>query len=154
MANGLFFKQVSEIPCVKITTYTSKENTLTVQLKNGKERKIRCNDSLYYYVTNTNNHSKSKVNNYCVNSLNTLANNKLFFTKRQLKTLKLLDIYNNLLDGHHLTLSTHLSKKMINNSKVNMDDIQRGLNIYESPEPLLRVKITVPSQTQYIKSQV
>ena len=37
---------------------------------------------------------------------------------------------------------------MINNSKVGMDEIQRGLKIYGSPEPLLSGKMTTPSQTQ------
>ena len=49
------------------------------------EMKFKCNESLYYYDTNSNNHSKSKVNNYGVNLLNTVANNKSFFTKRQIK---------------------------------------------------------------------
>ena len=35
-----------------------------------------------------------------------------------------------------------------------MDDIQRGLKIYGPPEPLLSGKMTAPSQTQFIKSQV
>ena len=47
--------------------------------------KFKCNEGIYYYDTNSNNYSKSKVNNYGVNQLNTVANNKLFFTKRQIK---------------------------------------------------------------------
>ena len=45
---------------------------------------------------------------------------------------------------------TYLSKNMINNSKVGIDDIERGLNIYIPPEPLLSGKITASSQTQFI----
>ena len=84
LANILSFKQVSEIPGVKITTDISKEDALTIHLKDGKEMKCKCNESIYCYNTNSNNHSKSKVNNYGVNLLNTVANNKLFFTKRQI----------------------------------------------------------------------
>ena len=73
MANVLSFKQVFEIPVVKVTTYTSKENTLTVHLKNWMEIKFKCNDGLYYYDTNINYNSKLKVNNYGVNILNTVA---------------------------------------------------------------------------------
>ena len=58
---------------------------MTVDLKDVKERKFKCNEGLYYYDTNSNNHSTSKVNNYGVNLLNTVANNKLFSTKRQIK---------------------------------------------------------------------
>ena len=86
LANVISFKQVSDMPGVKITTYTSKENAFIVPLKNGKEMKFQnCNDGLYYYDTNSSNHSKSKVNNYGVSLLNTVANNKLIFTKRQSK---------------------------------------------------------------------
>ena len=82
LANVLSFKQVSEIPGVKITIDTSKEDAFTIHLKDGKEIEFKCNESLYYHDIISNNHSKSKVNNYGVNLLNTVANNKLFFTKR------------------------------------------------------------------------
>ena len=85
MANVLSFKQVSEIPAAKVTTHTSKEEAFTICLKNGIEMKFKCNEGLYYYDTDSNNHSKSKVNNYGVNLLITVANNKLFFTKTQIK---------------------------------------------------------------------
>ena len=88
LANVLSFKQVSEIPGVKITTDTSKEDAFTDHLKDGKEMKFKCNEGLYYYDTNSNNHSKSKVNNYSVNLSNTVANDKLFFTKRQIKNVE------------------------------------------------------------------
>ena len=85
LANVLSFKQVTEIPDVKITTDTSKEEAFTICLKNRIEMKFKCNEGLYYYDTNSNNHSKSKVNNYGVNLLITVANNKLFFTKTKIK---------------------------------------------------------------------
>ena len=43
---------------------------------------------------------------------------------------------------------------MINNSKVGMNDIERGLKIYGPPEPLLSGKMTAASQTQFINCQV
>ena len=46
LAKVLSFKQVSEIPSVNITTDTSKEDTLTVHLKNGNEIKFKCNEGL------------------------------------------------------------------------------------------------------------
>ena len=55
LANVLSFKQVSELPGVKITTDTSKEDALTVHLKDGKEMKFKCNEGFYYYDTNSNN---------------------------------------------------------------------------------------------------
>ena len=85
LANVLSFKQVSELPGVKITADTSKEDALTVHFKDGKETKFKCNAGIYYYDTNSNNHSKSKVNNYGVSLLNTVANNTSFFTKRKIK---------------------------------------------------------------------
>ena len=63
LVNVLSFKQVSEIPGAKITTDTSKEDAFTVHLKDGKEMKFKCSEGLYYYDTNSNNQSKSKVNN-------------------------------------------------------------------------------------------
>ena len=88
MANILSFNQLSEIPGIKVTTDTSKEDLFTVHLKDGMEVKFKCNKGLYYYDTNSNNHSKSKVNNYRVNLLNTVVNNKLFFTKGQIKNVE------------------------------------------------------------------
>ena len=43
---------------------------------------------------------------------------------------------------------------MINNSKVGMNHIERGIKIYGSPEPLLSGKKTDSSQTQFINYQV
>ena len=54
LANVLSFKQVSELPGVNITTDTSKEDTLTVHLKDGNEMKFKCNEGTYYYDTNIN----------------------------------------------------------------------------------------------------
>ena len=58
LANVLSFKQVSEISGVKITTDTSKEDVFTIHRSNGMEMKFKCNEGLYYYDTNSNNHSK------------------------------------------------------------------------------------------------
>ena len=49
---------------------------------------FKCNEGLYSYDTNCNSYSKSKVNNYRVNLLNTVVNNKLFFTKGQIKNVE------------------------------------------------------------------
>ena len=43
---------------------------------------------------------------------------------------------------------------MINNSKVGMDDIERGIKIDGPPEPLLSGKKTASSQTHFINCQV
>ena len=43
---------------------------------------------------------------------------------------------------------------MINNSKVGMVDIERGIKIYGPPEPLLSGKMTASSQTQFINCDI
>ena len=43
---------------------------------------------------------------------------------------------------------------MINNSKVRMDDIERGIKIFGPPEPQFSGKMTASSQTQFINCQV
>ena len=90
-----------------------------------------------------------------MNLFNTVANNKLFFTKRQIKNTE---------TARHLrqcirwsssnAFKTHVSNNIINNSKIGMDDIQRDLKIFGLPEPRLSGKMTALSQLQFIKSQV
>ena len=148
LANVLSFKQVSEIPGVNITTDTSKEDAFTVHLKNGIEMKFKCNEGLYYYDTNSNTHSKSKVNNYGVNLLNNVANNKSFYSKRQIKNAETTRHLQQCIGWPSSdAFKSYLSKTMINNSKVGMDGIQRCHEIYGPPEPLLSDKMTTPSQT-------
>ena len=117
--------------------------------------KFKCNEGLYYYDTNSNNHSKSKVNNYGVNLLNTVANNKSFFTKRQIKNAETARQLQQCIGWPSSdAIKIYISKNMINNSKVGMDDIERGIKIYGPPEPLLSGKKTASSQTQFINCQV
>ena len=111
LVNVLSFKQVSEIPGVKITKNKPKKDALTVHLKDENKMKFKCNEGLYYYDTNSNNHSNSKTNNYGVNLLNTVSNNKVFLLKDKSRMLKLRNNYNNVLDDRHLTLSKHIYRR-------------------------------------------
>ena len=116
--------------------------------------KFKYNEGLYFYDTNSINHSKSKVNNYGVNLLNTVYNNKLFFTKRQFKNAKTTRHLQQCIGWPSTdAFKTYISQNMINNRKVGMNDIQRGLNIYGPPGPLLRGKMTALSQMQFINCQ-
>ena len=87
--------------------------------------------------------------------LNTVANNKLFFTKSQIKNAETTRYLQQCIRWTSCNaFKICLSNNMINNSKVGMDDIQRSITIYGFPEPLLSGKMTGPSQTQFINSQV
>ena len=90
-----------------------------------------------------------------MNLLNTVPNNKLFFTKRQIKNSETARHLQQCIEWSSSdAFKKYLSKNIINNRKVGMDDIQRGLKIYGPPEPLLSGKMTAPSHTYLIKSQV
>ena len=90
-----------------------------------------------------------------MNLLNTVANNKSFFTKRKIKNAETTrHLQQCFISPSSDAFKKYLWKNMINNSKVGMNDIQRGHKIYGHPEPLLSGKMTDPSQTQCIKSQV
>ena len=90
-----------------------------------------------------------------MNLLNTVPNNKLFFTKRQIKNSETARHLQQCIEWSSSdAFKTYISKNMINNSKVGMNNIQRGFEIYGPPEPLLSGKMTAPSHTYLIKSQV
>ena len=88
LANILSLSQVRK--CYRVTMDTDKEVAIVVYRKDGSTIKfLEYATCLYFYDTaqNNSNHSKSNVNNYCF--VNTVANNKTMFTKRQIKNADL-----------------------------------------------------------------
>lgn len=88
LANILSLSQLRK--CCRVTMDTDKEAAIVVHRKDGSTMKfLEYTTGLYFYDTaqNNSNHSKSNVNNYCF--VNTVANNKTMFTKRQIKNADL-----------------------------------------------------------------
>ena len=83
-----------------------------------------------------------------MNQLNTVDNNKFCFTKRQIKNTKTARQLQECIRWPSSdAFKIYLSKNMINNSKVGIDDIERDIKIHGPPEPLLSGKMVVSSLT-------
>ena len=67
MATILQFKEVADIPGVRITTDTDQERTMTVTIQNGKLFKLKeCKSGIYYYDTEKkydNTEENNNINN-------------------------------------------------------------------------------------------
>ena len=69
-----------------------------------------------------------------MNLLATVGNNKLFFTKIQIKNAKTIRHLQQCIGWPSFdAFKKYISKNVINNSKVGMDDIQIGLKINVLP---------------------
>ena len=152
LANVLSFKKVSEIPGVRITVDTAVENAILVHMKNGTTHKFHeCHDGLYFmdmekYNSNYNN---SVVTAYPKNIslLSTVAQNKSMYTKEQISRAEAAVNLQELIGWPGIEFFKKLvSKNLILNCKINIDDIERSIKIYGTPEPLLQGKMTAPTQ--------
>ena len=64
MATILSFKEVADIPGVRITTDTKQERAMTVSLGNRRNLKIKeCESGLYFYDTEKKENNVEEINN-------------------------------------------------------------------------------------------
>ena len=88
MATILYFKEVADIPGVRITTDTEKEIAMTVSLGKGRNLKFKeCEYGLYFHDTEKETNNVEEINN--INGdvidysyLQTVQENKNFLTKQ------------------------------------------------------------------------
>ena len=89
MAKILSFKEVADIPGVRITTDTEKERAMKLYLGNGRTLKFKeCESGLYFHDTEKETNNVEEINN--INGdvidyyyLQTVQENKKFLTKAE-----------------------------------------------------------------------
>ena len=159
LANVLLFKQIDALDGVKITLDTSVEKAMLVHM-NDKVVKFReCKDGLYYLKMenfNIDNYkNKSTVNHYSHASNNiclvtTVENNKSFFSKKQIKMAELAKkLQQNMGFPGNEAFKKILQNNLIMNSPVTVDDFNRSLQIFGTSEPILKGRMTAPTQVSH-----
>ena len=166
IANILSYDKISNLPNVRITSDTTLEKAIFVHLSTSNTdttfKFSSCDDGLYYYdathLLNNNNKSKYPINhclslsrnNNKVNLLNTVANNKTFFTKRQISRADLARQTQQALGWPGTNVFKQLvSKNFLVNCKFTVDDINNALRIYGPPGPLAKGRMTAPPQMSH-----
>ena len=140
MATILSLKSVSEIPGARITLDTDVSKNITLFLADGRTFVFeQYNSGLYYYDTKipveSDKNNKELIN---YSFLNTVSNNKTYFTKQEIKganTSRQIQEY--LFFPSSTTLKKYVNNNLITNCKVNTDDINRAEIIYGPSEPYL-----------------
>ena len=143
MANILSLKDVAALDEVRVTMDSKKERSIAVHLSSGLTYVFREGEGgLYYFDTgDPDNHIKYTSAHYSF--LSTVANNKLSFTKAQIKgadaarALQSVLAWPSIKDFKHLVASN-----AIKNSPVTIDDIDRAEHIYGPALPTLQGKMT------------
>jgi len=143
MANILSLKDVAGLEEVRVTMDSKKERSIAVHLSSGLTYVFREGEGgLYYFDTgNPDNHIKNTSAHYSF--LSTVANNKLSFTKAQIRgadaarALQSVLAWPSIKDFKHLVASN-----AIKNSPVTIDDIDRAEHIYGPALPTLQGKMT------------
>ena len=161
LANVLSFKQVAALDGVKITLDTSVEKAITVHI-NGDALKFKeCQDGLYFLdmvnlknknKNGVNNYSKrvssSKISNFCL--LNTVKNNKSFYSKKQIKMADVArKLQQNMGFPGNEVFKRIIQNNLIKNCPITVEDFKMALKIYGTSESILKCRMTAPSQTSH-----
>ena len=138
MANILSFKDVSEIPDVRITMETAKEDAIAVTTKEGKVIRFKpYSNGLFYFDTkNHNNKSKESVSHYTI--IQTVDSNKQFFTSNEIEGAGVSRKYQDIL----YFPGTSTLKTYFNNSAITVDDVNRAEILYGPSIPNVQGQMT------------
>ena len=140
MANILSFKSVAEIPGARIVMDTKSGPSIFVHLKDGPTYEFKqFNNGLYYFDTSValNDKNKPSVTNYSL--LQTVTNNKQYFTHDEIKRADLSRKYQEyLFYPGTKSLSKYVANNLITNSEITVDDVNRGELIYGPLVPYLQ----------------
>jgi hypothetical protein len=140
MANILAIKDVASIPGVRLTMDSSKERAIIVEYGDELLKFDECQDGLYFYDTNKNK-PKPAVTNYSM--LQTVADNKDFFSANEIqgadRARKIQQQIGWPSTSHFKSI---VSKQLLLNCNITIDDINRAELIYGPPTPILQGKMT------------
>ena len=142
---------------------TDIENSISVHVNGSTTKFYQCQDGLYFHnpsnmqVNNNNSHTnknKSPIISYPVGAnnhlsfLNTVHKNKQIYNKKE---IKMADEALNLLQclGYPsiTNFKEYLNRNLLSNSHITAVDVDRAVQIYGVPAPLLKGKKVAPTQT-------
>ena len=140
MATILSAKTVSEIKGARLTMDTQVNKNITLALEDGRSIIFSpYKNGLYYFDTNTsvtNPKSKLELENYSF--LNTVSDNKQYFSAQEIKgadTSRKLQEYLFFPDAN--TFKGYVNQNLLTNCEITADDINRGELIYGPLEPYI-----------------
>ena len=141
MATILSLKTVSEIKGSRLTMDTAVTKGIELTLENGDSYTFNMYENgLYFFDTNNTDHfvkSKSQLSNYSL--LQTVTDNKTYFSKQEIKgadTSRQIQEY--LYYPGTKTLEHYISQNLITNCEITADDVNRAELIYGTPVPYLQ----------------
>ena len=134
------FAEVSKIPGIRIKIDTIIDNCFTVTYNTNVFEFLPCSDGLYYFdITSFENNST--FTNYSF--LETVANNKAYFTSTEVKKAgDARALQRDIGWPSTAQFKYYISKQLINNSPITVDDINRAEYIFGPAKPLLEGKMT------------
>jgi hypothetical protein len=152
MANILSMKDVVSMDGVKVTMDSSKEKALLVEFDKCVYKFQECANGLYFFDTASSVKSKSEITPYSF--LETVKDNKQFFTSQEIKGAeKARSIQQEIGWPSTSTFKRIIGQNLIENSGLTIDDINRAELIFGTPTPLLKGKMTrrIPIQNKVEK---
>ena len=158
LANVLSFTQVASLPGVSITTDTSVERSMNVHINNNILKFKECNQGLYYL--NLENYKlNSSINDYFtstnVSLLQSVNKSKSLYTKKQVRLAELARATQERMGWPGTKQFKHIvQNNLILNCKFTVDDIDRSIDIFGIPEPLIYGRMTAPPQHSHNEQTV
>jgi len=139
LANIIAMKDMAAIPSVQITMDSSIEEAIIVEVKGVIFKFKDCNDGLYDYNTDTIKTNKSLA---AYSFLETVQSNKKFFTQQEIEAADEARLLQQRIGWPSTSyFKGVVSKKLIKNCNITVDDINRADIIYGPPVPLLQGKM-------------
>jgi len=160
IANVLSFQQIASMKGVRITVDTAIEKAISVTVGDVTYKFRECDSGLYYIDMENINSFKTKNTvspyskpllsspSFCL--LNTVENNKSLYTKQQVKRVDFArQLQQNLGWPGTKVFKNLILNNLILNCSITSDDVDRAIQIYGPPTPLLRGRMTAPPQSRH-----
>ena len=143
LATILSFKKVAGLPGVHVYYDNHVNDVFFLQLPNQFILKFKACEQGLYYLDTTNLNINDVFHNHHVNFLSTVAHNKEYFTKSEIQgAIKAREEQERFAWPSTETFKSYISKNLITNANITVDDINRAIAIFGKPEPLHKGTMT------------
>ena len=140
LANILSLSDVANLPGARLTMDTNIDRAILLHYNGDTIQFKECRNGLYYYDTNVI-HSKPVLSPYSL--LNTVADNKLHYSQKEIKGADVARKIQASMGWPSSQSFKHMiNNNLIRNCGITSDDVSRAERIYDLPPPILKGKST------------
>ena len=139
IANILSLSDIANLEGARLTMDSSVERAINLHVNDSIIQFHECSDGLYYFDASKHNYNNHTVTPYCTTLVQTVKSNKALYSKRDIQGADRARALQQQLGWPSDSAFTRIiNDNLIQNSSVDIYDIQRAKHIYGTATPLLK----------------